>query len=102
MKEQFLLGVTAVALLSGCQATDAATGKELYEKNVCSACHRMGAGGAPIVGVKSAWAERNKKGADALTQSVVKGMGAMPPRGASALSDAEIRKVVEYMMEQGR
>ena len=96
------LAVTSVALLSGCQETNASTGKELYEKNVCSACHNIGAGGAPILGVRSAWAERNKKGAAALTQSVVRGMGAMPPRGATALSDAEIRTVVEYMMGRGK
>ena len=102
MKRQLLLGAVVMALLGGCQATEAATGKELYEKNPCSACHNIGAGSAPILGVRSAWATRIKKGHEALTQSVVRGMGAMPPRGATALSDADIRRVVEYMIEQGR
>jgi cytochrome c5 len=102
MTRQLLSVAIALALLSGCEKTNAATGKELYDRNPCSACHNIGAGGAPIPGVKSAWAARIKKGPEALTRSVVRGMGAMPPRGATALTDAELRAIVEYMMERGR
>jgi cytochrome c5 len=33
-----------------------------------------------------------------LTASVVKGKGAMPPKGGSTASDADIRAAVEYMV----
>jgi cytochrome c5 len=32
-----------------------------------------------------------------MTASVIKGKGAMPPKGGSAASDADIRATVEYM-----
>jgi cytochrome c5 len=35
---------------------------------------------------------------DALTASVIKGKGAMPPKGGSAASDAEIKSAVAYML----
>ena len=66
----------------------------------CQACHMSGAAGAPIPG-SEAWAERAEKGLDALTASAISGIGAMPPKGGRMdLSDAEIRAVVEYMLEQ--
>ena len=94
--------VISLLLLGACQDAVAASGKEMYDRKPCSACHNIGAGGAPILGVRSHWAERIKKGPEALTQSVVRGMGRMPPRGATSLSDAEIRTIVDFMIEQGR
>ena len=64
----------------------------------CAACHISGAAGAPKLGDKAAWAARLPAGVDALTASVIKGKGAMPPKGGSAASDAEIKTVVEYMV----
>jgi cytochrome c5 len=49
------------------------------------------------VGDKAAWAPRVAQGVDALTASAIKGKGAMPPRGGSSASDAEIKAVVTYM-----
>jgi cytochrome c5 len=37
-----------------------------------------------------------------LTASVIKGKGAMPPKGGSAASDADIRSAVEYMVSASR
>ena len=71
-------------------------GEALY-KQACSACHVAGVAGAPKSGDKAAWAPRIKTGIDAMTASVIKGKGAMPPKGGSAASDAEIRATVEYM-----
>jgi cytochrome c5 len=65
----------------------------------CNACHATGVAGAPKFGDKTAWAVRSKPGVDALLASVVKGKGAMPPKGAVAsASDAELRAAVEYML----
>jgi cytochrome c5 len=37
-------------------------------------------------------------GVDGITAIAIKGMGAMPPRGGSTASDAEIKAVVQYMV----
>jgi cytochrome c5 len=81
---------------------DAAAGKKLYDGS-CMACHASGVAGAPKLGDKAAWAPRASAGVDALTASVIKGKGAMPPKGAAAAaSDAEIRAAVEYMLAQSK
>jgi cytochrome c5 len=65
----------------------------------CNACHAAGVAGAPKFGDKAAWAARSKLGVDALVASVIKGKGAMPPKGAvGGASDAELRAAVEYML----
>jgi cytochrome c5 len=64
----------------------------------CAACHVAGVAGAPKLGDKAAWAPRVAMGVDALTASVIKGKGAMPPRGGSTGSDADIKAVVQYMV----
>ncbi|MBI3157947.1 MAG: cytochrome c5 family protein [Burkholderiales bacterium] len=70
----------------------------LYARS-CTSCHRSGVAGAPKTGDHAAWAPRAATGIDALTASVIKGKGAMPPRGTAAkASDAEIREVVAYML----
>ena len=42
------------------------------------------------------------QGVDALTASAIKGKGAMPPKGGSSASDAEIKQVVAYMVSQAK
>jgi cytochrome c5 len=64
---------------------------------VCSACHATGVAGAPKVGDKAAWAPRLAQGLDVLTANAIKGKGAMPPKGGSTASDADIKAVVAYM-----
>jgi cytochrome c5 len=77
-------------------------GKAVFDK-VCTVCHTAGVAGAPKPGDKAAWAPRIKTGMDALFQSVVKGKGAMPPKaGNPALTDAEIRAGIEYMVSQSK
>ena len=79
-----------------------ADGKAVYGK-VCVACHQVSVAGSPRLGDKEAWAPRIKAGADSLVQSVIKGKGAMPPRaGNPALSDAEIRAAVDFMVGQSK
>ena len=69
----------------------------LYSQ-LCQTCHVAGLAGAPKLGDKTAWAPRLAQGIDGLTASVIKGKGAMPPKGGSAASDAEIKAVVTYMV----
>lgn len=68
----------------------------------CQACHAAGVAGAPKVGDKAAWAPRAAQGIDALTASAIKGKGAMPPKGGSAASDADIKAVVTYMVNASK
>ena len=78
-------------------APAAATAAPALFAQVCSTCHTPGIAGAPKVGDKAAWAPRIAQGIDALTANAIKGKGAMPPRGGSSASDAEIKAVVSYM-----
>jgi cytochrome c5 len=77
------------------------TPDQLYQ-GACFACHGTGAAGAPKLGDAAAWTDRLAKGLDALVSSAVGGVGAMPPRGGSALDDDQIHSVVEYMMENSK
>lgn len=79
-------------------AADANAGSALYNQ-ACVACHAAGVAGAPKFGDKAQWSARLGQGLDALTASVIKGKGAMPPKGGSAASDVEIKAAVAYMVD---
>ena len=72
-------------------------GATIYN-SVCGACHNTGAAGAPKLDDKAAWAPRLGQGVDGLVKSVINGKGAMPPKGGAALSDEEIKGVVNYVL----
>ena len=78
-------------------AAQTAAAPALYTQ-ICAACHIAGVANAPKLGDKAAWAPRLPLGIDGLTASVIKGKGAMPPKGGSAASEAEIKAVVAYMV----
>ena len=82
-------------------AAAAGAGEALY-KQACFACHGAGVAGAPKYGDKAAWAPRIQQGIAKLVQSAIAGKGAMPPKGGSAASEAEIRAAVEYMVSAAR
>jgi cytochrome c5 len=96
MKQAFLVaGVVAALLAAGSAA--AADGKAVFEKS-CKGCHTAM---KPKTGDKEAWAPLIKQGADAMTASVIKGKGMMPPKGTAA-SDADVKAAVEYMLSQNK
>lgn len=73
-------------------------GKKIYGAG-CNACHDAGVAGAPKFGDKAAWAPRVQQGTAALTASVIKGKGVMPPKGGQAgASEADLRAAVEHML----
>lgn len=73
-------------------------GKKIYE-STCIACHGTGVANAPKFGDKAAWAPHLMHGVAMLYTSALNGKGAMPPRGGnSALSDAEVKAGVDYMV----
>lgn len=75
----------------------AADGKKIYDE-ICSGCH---ASMSPKTGDKAAWATRIKKGAAALASVVMKGKGAMPPKGGAG-SAADVKAAVAYMIDQSK
>jgi cytochrome c5 len=80
---------------------DAGAMPALYTQ-ACTVCHAQGVAGAPKIGDKAAWAPRLAQGVDGLVASVVKGKNAMPPRGGTSASDAEIKTVVSWMVGQAK
>ena len=93
----------AAAPAAPAPAADVAANGEALYKQACTVCHAAGVAGAPKTGDKAAWAPRIALGVDALTASVIKGKGAMPPKGgAMAASDAEIHAAVQYLVDRAK
>jgi cytochrome c5 len=77
-------------------------GKKIFE-TTCTVCHGTGVAGAPKFGDKAAWAPRIATGLDTLVKTAIAGKGAMPAKGGNnALSDAEVRAAVEFMVSAAR
>jgi cytochrome c5 len=83
-------------------AAGAADSGEALYKQTCFACHGTGAAGAPKFGDKAAWAPRVAKGLPTLVEHATKGFNAMPPKGGSSASDAQVRAAVEYMVNAAK
>jgi cytochrome c5 len=73
--------------------------------NLCTGCHTSGAGGAPTLD-KSHWAKRIAQGKDTLYTHAIEGYhgpdgGVMPPKGGNpALTDAQVKATVDWMLSQ--
>ena len=74
----------------------ARSGEEVY-KAQCSACHAIGAAGAPKFDDAGAWGARIGKGYASLLNSALKGKGNMGPQGGGDFEDYEIGRGVAYM-----
>ena len=94
MKRAILVVVGAMAGSFTMGQAVAADGKAVYEKS-CAGCH---AAMPPKLGDKAAFQKLKK---DAATASVVKGKGAMPPKGGAA-SDADAKAAVDYMFSRAK
>jgi len=98
--------VAAAATPAPAAAPAAATAKAdavppLYTQ-LCQTCHAAGVAGAPKLGDKAAWAPRIAEGMDKIMAIVINGKGAMPPKGGSTASEAELRTVVAYMVNASK
>ncbi|MFN3786399.1 MAG: c-type cytochrome, partial [Thiothrix sp.] len=99
--------VAGAAVQQAANAVDAAAqsapnGEKVY-KGLCFSCHDAGVAGAPKLGDKAAWDPRIATGMDALYTSAINGKGAMPAKGGNpALSDAEIKATVDWMVAQAK
>jgi cytochrome c5 len=80
------------------RASQPLKGREVYMQS-CAMCHSPGTGGAPRPGVSEDWAERARKGPAELMISVLRGKGAMPPKGGNAsLSRGEAYLALDFML----
>lgn len=88
--------ITALSAAADGQPRDGAT---IYNA-VCQTCHATGLVGAPKFGDTAAWASRIAKGKDALYNSAINGIGAMPAKGGADIDDEEVKNAVNYMIEK--
>lgn len=76
-------------------------GGDIY-RQTCAICHAPGVPGipgAPKFGVQADWDKRLAAGQSELLHSVLRGKGAMPPKGGNAsLSDAQAAAALDYML----
>ena len=96
-----LIGISS---LLGATSGHAASAEANY-KTSCAACHDAGVAGAPKMGDKAAWAPRIKTGKEALYKIAISGKpgtAMMAKGGATKLSDADIKAVVDLMMAKAK
>jgi cytochrome c5 len=80
-------------------AFDGSLDGEMIYTSVCAACHATGVAGAPKPG-SAEMAQRAEKGSDAVIQTAIDGLNAMPARGGRPdLSDEQMKAVVEFMLQ---
>lgn len=87
-------------------APEHAEGKRIFDKT-CGLCHGAGVGGAPRPGDKANWAPRIAQGTETLHRHALEGFngaaGYMPARGGgAAVTDAEVKAGVDYMVAQSQ
>jgi len=93
---------TTVAAAAPAAATAKADAVPPLYTQLCQTCHAAGVAGAPKLGDKAAWAPRIAEGMDKIMAIVMNGKGAMPPKGGSTASEAELRTVVTYMVNASK
>jgi cytochrome c5 len=92
----------AIALFAVAGTSSAREGKEIYDTK-CFTCHAAGVAGAPKLGDKAAWAPRIETGMDAMMVTVIKGKGAMPPKGTCMdCTDDELKATTQYMVDAAK
>jgi cytochrome c oxidase subunit 2 len=94
-------GQEANAAAPAAQAS-AADGKGVYDQT-CQMCHATGLAGAPKFGDKGAWAPRIAQGEATLWNHAINGIRMMPAKGGNvALSDAQVKAAVDYMVGKAK
>lgn len=101
--KRFAVNAVAVAMVLlapiGANAKD---GGVVYAQ-ACALCHANGVGGAPKLTDKAEWGKRAAQGRDAMVTAVIKGKGAMPPKGGNAsLSEDDVKAAVDHMLDKAK
>jgi cytochrome c5 len=93
---------TAGAPAATATASAGGEGKAVYDQT-CHVCHATGLAGSPKFGDKAAWAPRIATGMDKLYNAALHGLNAMPPKGGNtALTDAQVKAAVDYMVSAAK
>lgn len=91
----------SLALLLGSSVVFANADIEAIVDRHCQACHDAGLAGAPKMDDAANWAPRVATGIDAMTQTVISGKAAMPPKGTCfSCTDEQLRAAVEVMVDR--
>ena len=88
--------------LPGEKKVESLPGQKTYE-STCSVCHATEDMGAPAVGDRKAWLSVVSKGMDKVYENAINGINGMPPKGGnSSLTEAQMKEVVDYMIEASK
>lgn len=89
--------------MQGCSASGFADeGGDIY-RQTCAVCHAVGVSSAPTIPKLGSpdWSKRLAAGRPSLLHSLLRGKGAMPPKGGNAsLSDAQAEAALDYMLSK--
>ena len=100
MKKLVSLSIATVALFGMLSTAQANEG--LYNKKGCKNCHAFGPG--PKLKNKADWAPRIALGMPTLVKHAIKGTAkGMPPKGGRPdVTDAEIKSIVQFMVDSSK
>ncbi|MGM0563180.1 MAG: c-type cytochrome [Pseudomonadota bacterium] len=96
------LGEVTVASADTDSGESAAFSVESAYNNSCASCHAAGVMDSPVLGDVAAWSDRIAKGKQTLYDNAINGIGSMPAKGGSSLSDDEVKQVVDYMVAESQ
>jgi cytochrome c5 len=91
--------LASVEVKDASDLTSLKTGEQVYLAQ-CTACHAVGAAGAPKTGDAAAWGPRLPQGYEVLLDHALKGKGAMGAQGGGDFSDFEIGRAVVYLVNK--
>jgi cytochrome c5 len=82
-------------------------GAEIFNNGPCTGCHTAGVGGAPKLDAAGIGARAAEQGVEMLIKKATEGfqgsVGVMPAKGGNpALTDAQMKAVVEWMVAQSK
>lgn len=103
--------IASADLMAAASASTAAyggtlDGKTIYDQ-LCTACHTAGVGGAPKLDASGIGARVAQQGLEELVKKATEGFtgstGVMPAKGGNpAITDEQMQKTVEWMVEQSK
>ncbi len=82
-------------------ATEVFSAEGTYNTS-CAACHGSGVLGAPKLGSAGDWSARIAAGLESIYANAINGKGGMPARGGAAITDDQVKAVVDYMLENSK
>ncbi|WP_256645925.1 c-type cytochrome [Thermomonas paludicola] len=101
------VAATAAAATANVPFDGRTDGAEIFNNGPCTGCHTAGVAGAPKLDGAGIGARAAQQGVEELIKKAISGFtgtaGTMPPKGGNpALTDDQMKAVVEYMVAQSR